>query len=231
MDKGHSSINKRYYSYKNPVSKKSEKKNKCSTQWGESKFSPLDYSGLTDNLNSKLLKHKHCKLEIYTVDGYKIKGKTVHVGKDFVDIKHADGDIVTVMKDKIVWIDWLSHNCKFYCEKKKCHIHKYDKKDSTNDCRCRKHHKKGYHDEHDWCKHHKKECHDDHKWWKHDKKDYHDEYDWWKHHEKYYHDDHKWWKHNKKECHDDFEWWKHHEKHEHDDHDWWKHHMDESSMW
>lgn len=217
MDKGHSGMNKRKCSCKNRVSKKTGTKYKSNTHYDKNEFSPWDFSGFTDNLNSKLLKHKDCKLEVYTIEGCKIKGKIAHVGRDYVDIKSEDGDIVTVMKDKIVWIDWLSHNCRSDCKMKKHREYMHDKKHCHKGCQCWKHSKKSCDDDHDWWNHDEKYCHDDHKWWKHEKKDWHDNHDCWKHDEKHYHDDHKWWKCDKKDWFEDYKFW--------------KHHSDESSMW
>lgn len=78
------------------------------------KYFDINLAGLKDNLNYKLLINRHCYLEITTFGHYKIKGKTHHIGIDFVDINVDDDQIVTVLKDKIDYIHWFHKDVKQY---------------------------------------------------------------------------------------------------------------------
>ena len=219
MDNGHFSMNKRSCSCQDRFQKKSRRKNKCSNHCDCRDFFQVDFSGLTDNLNFKLLKGKDCKLEMNTIDGRRRKGKTDHVGIDFVDIKNDHDDIVTVLKDKIVWIDWLSQDCRSDYDMKKRRDRKHDNKKHHDheDCHCRKHDMKDCHDDCRCRRHDEKDCHDDFEWWKHHKKDHHEDCHCRKHDMKDCHDDCRCRRHDEKDCHDDFEWWKHHKKDRHED--------------
>ncbi|MGM9948712.1 MAG: hypothetical protein ACI33P_01235, partial [Lysinibacillus sp.] len=108
MDNRHPSVNRRGCNCQDRFRRRNGGSLHCDCR----DFFDVDLSGLTDNLNFKLLTCKDCKLEMKTMDGCKKKGKTDHVGIDFVDIKDANDHIVTFLKDKIVSIDWLSKACK-----------------------------------------------------------------------------------------------------------------------
>lgn len=41
-----------------------------------------------------------------TVGNRRFRGKTKHVGIDYVDIKDNNGKMLTILKDKIEYIDW-----------------------------------------------------------------------------------------------------------------------------
>lgn len=212
MDNRHSHKNKRNCHCQGRFQKKSSRKIKCCHHYDCRDFFQVNFSGLTNNLNYKLLKHKGCELEMNTIDGRRKKRKTDHIGIDFVDIKNENGHIVTVLKDKIVSIDWLSRDCSpDHDMKKRCDRKQNKKRHDHDDC-CRKHDEKDCHDEFEWWEHDKKECHDDCHCRKHHKKDCHDEFEWWKHDKKECHESCRCRKHHKKGCHDEFEWWKHHKR-------------------
>ncbi|MDN4492801.1 hypothetical protein [Ureibacillus aquaedulcis] len=57
-------------------------------------------------MNFKLLRNQRRPLEMVTVGNRRLRGKTKHVGIDYVDIKGNNGKMVTVLKDKIEFVDW-----------------------------------------------------------------------------------------------------------------------------
>ncbi|WP_168193754.1 hypothetical protein [Lysinibacillus sp. SGAir0095] len=57
-------------------------------------------------MNFKLLKNHRRPLEMVTVGNRRFRGKTKHVGIDYVDIKGNNGKMTTILKDKIEHIDW-----------------------------------------------------------------------------------------------------------------------------
>ena len=64
----------------------------------------INLAGLTDNLNFQLLKMEGCELEIDTTVGTHTRterGKIHNVGIDFIEIQNDNGQIVTLLKDKI----------------------------------------------------------------------------------------------------------------------------------
>lgn len=74
-------------------------------------FFNINFAGLRDNLNFKLLENYKCRLSVELVAGRPIKGKTCNVGIDFIDIKRDDGKIVTILKDKVSHIVWDNKRC------------------------------------------------------------------------------------------------------------------------
>lgn len=68
----------------------------------------LNVSRLTDNLNFQLISHHKRKVLIETLAPMiVVKGRIYRIGVDYLDIKQKDGQIVTVLKDKIKKIYWL----------------------------------------------------------------------------------------------------------------------------
>lgn len=65
-----------------------------------------------NNLNFKLFKHCKCPLTVTTEGGCHFIGETCNVGIDYIDIKGSDGKVVTVLKAKIIHIEWGSYRCK-----------------------------------------------------------------------------------------------------------------------
>ena len=65
----------------------------------------VNFNGLRNDLNAKLLKNQDRPFEMVTAGGYRIRGKTHHIGIDYVDIERQD-TIVTILKDKIDHILW-----------------------------------------------------------------------------------------------------------------------------
>ncbi|KGR74241.1 hypothetical protein CD33_19870 [Ureibacillus sinduriensis BLB-1 = JCM 15800] len=61
---------------------------------------------LNDNLNFKLMKNQHRPLEMVTDGNRRFRGRTKHVGIDYVDLKGNNGRVTTILKDKIEYIDW-----------------------------------------------------------------------------------------------------------------------------
>ncbi|MCM3387117.1 hypothetical protein M3649_03095 [Ureibacillus chungkukjangi] len=52
------------------------------------------------------MRNKNRPLEMVTVGNRRFRGKTKHVGIDYVDIKDNNGKMLTILKDKIEYIDW-----------------------------------------------------------------------------------------------------------------------------
>ncbi|RHW37632.1 hypothetical protein D1B33_08895 [Lysinibacillus yapensis] len=57
-----------------------------------------------------MLCNHHKPIEIGTVGRRKFRGKTKHVGVDFVDIKENRHSMMTLLKDKMEYIKWLDDN-------------------------------------------------------------------------------------------------------------------------
>ncbi len=165
MDNRQSSVNKRGCS----CERRSRRRNKTPLHCHCRDFFDPNFAGLTDNLNYKLLSRKACELEMKTMDGSRKRGKTDHVGIDYVDMKDAHDHIVTFLKDKIVSIDWLSKDCRPDYDLLKHCASKFDFNEHHDGCDCWKHDDKHGHEH----------CHRKH----------HDGCDCWKHDDRHRHED------------------------------------------
>ena len=134
-------------------------------------FHRINVAGLRNKLNRKLKRCQNCEFDMRTVAGSKKRGKTHHLGIDFIDLKERNGNIVTVLRDKIDNINWLCRKCECdewrarHCDCHKhhdcdCHKHREDDCRKYDDCDCRKHHDDDCqkHNDCDCHKHHDDDC-------------------------------------------------------------------------
>ncbi|MEY8745534.1 hypothetical protein AB9M62_40485 [Bacillales bacterium AN1005] len=77
---------------------------------GQKPLIKLRLAGINNNLNFELFRHKGNRIIIEVSSGEKtekIRGVLCDVGTDYVDIKKANGRVVTLLQSNIIKIEWL----------------------------------------------------------------------------------------------------------------------------
>lgn len=94
-----------------PISKHILHRNKCyQIIEGVKPLIKLRLAGINNNLNFELFRHKGNRVIIEVTSGEKserIRGVLCDVGTDYVDIKKANGRVVTILQSNIQKIEWL----------------------------------------------------------------------------------------------------------------------------
>ncbi|MCM3782129.1 hypothetical protein M3231_04035 [Neobacillus mesonae] len=94
-----------------PVSKQRFDRDRCfEIIKGVKPLIQLRLAGLNTNLNFELLRNEGKPVIIEVVSGEKIEkiqGTLCQIGTNYVDIRKADGKVVTILQDSIHKIEWL----------------------------------------------------------------------------------------------------------------------------
>ncbi|WP_128102313.1 hypothetical protein [Paenibacillus sp. DCT19] len=94
-----------------PISKHILHRNKCfQVIDGVKPLIKLRLAGINNNLNFELFRHKGNRVIIEVSSGEKsekIRGVLLNVGTDYVDIKKANGRVITILQSNIQKIEWL----------------------------------------------------------------------------------------------------------------------------